>query len=82
MPIYHNGLDFRANARPALERLNVAVGSAHPWLTALRRNQLGIPAAPADVGVLPIPIETWIDFAVIEGDFAKAQHHTHKANKS
>ena len=45
----------------------------------LRRNEEGAPTAPADVGVLPVPIKARIDFPVIAGNFAKFQEHPSNA---
>ena len=41
MSIYHNGLDFRANARPASERLNVAVSSSHSKVDRSTKKSVG-----------------------------------------
>ena len=39
-------------------------------------------AAPANIGVLPVPTELGIDLAIVAGDLAKAKDHTQNADKT
>lgn len=41
----------------------------------LRRNQLKISTAPADIGMLPVPPKAWIDFTVVAGNPTKTENH-------
>ena len=41
----------------------------------MSEDELRVPASSADVGMLPIPTETWIDILVIMGDAAKGEEH-------
>ena len=42
----------------------------------LGRNNQRPSTAPADIGVLPVPVEARIDFPVIPGDAAETQEHS------
>jgi hypothetical protein len=41
----------------------------------LGRDEADLPATPADVGVLPVPVESGIDLAIVAGDLAKTNSH-------
>ena len=43
---------------------------------SLGKDQLRVSAAAADVGMLPIPPETRINFAVVTSDAPETQNHT------
>jgi len=41
----------------------------------LLRNQTELPAAPADVGMLPVPLEARIDLTIVAGYLSKTEQH-------
>jgi hypothetical protein len=44
-------------------------------VASLRGNQLRIPAASTDIGVLPVPMEPGINLTVVAGDLSETQEH-------
>jgi hypothetical protein len=41
----------------------------------LGRDEAELPATPADIGVLPVPVQSGIDLAIVAGDPTKTQEH-------
>ncbi len=56
---------FRAATRPEERSLRLQLG----------RYEAELPATPADIGVLPVPMESGIDLAIVAGDPTKTQEH-------
>ena len=61
-------VDFRAGARP----------EERSFRLLLERDEAELPATPADIGMLPVPIEARIDLLVIASDAPKAEDQTNK----
>jgi hypothetical protein len=51
-------------------------------LFQLSRDKAEFPAAPANVGVLPIPVEAGIDLSIVASNLTEAENHTHNANEA
>ena len=58
---------FRAATRPEERSLRPQLG----------RYEAELPATPADIGVLPVPVQSGKDLSVVVGDSAKIQNHTY-----
>ena len=43
----------------------------------LGRDEAELAATPADIGVLPVPVQSGKDLSVVVGDSAKIQNHTY-----
>ena len=51
-----------------------------PLVPYLRKNHSKLPATPAEIRVLPVPMQPRIDFPVVAGNLAKTQKHPSNAN--
>jgi hypothetical protein len=65
-------VDFRAGARPEERSFRLLLG----------RDEAEFPATPADIGVLPVPMESGIDLAIVASDPTKTKEHPTNARDS
>jgi hypothetical protein len=59
-----------------LEKIGSSDRAASKPPRRLSEDELRVSASPADVGMLPIPSESWIDISVVTGDAAEGEEHS------